>query len=313
MRSPHPCPWRSAASGSAHRPAGAVGIAALLRRIGRASLSLGRLFEGHVNGIRLVARYGTAAQMARLAEDVADGHLSAIWAADAPAAPVMLFLGRLAGGKAVASGVGVVTRPVVTARSGGEQLVLAHVERGEPGTADLHGVRSAATGPVSLDGVAVPPAQVVGVPGDYMRQPEISLGAWRALAVMLGGLDALTAALAADLRGKGRTGDPHQRARFGRVAMLNETAALWVERAAAVAEAEAPGEAAAAFVKLARIAVEDAATEAIRLAQRSVGIAGFVRPHPLERIARDLSTYLRQPAPDMVLDEAAAFHLGEVP
>ena len=43
----------------------------------------------------------------------------------------------------------------------------------------------------------------------------------------------------------------------------------------------------------------------LRLAQRSVGLQGFLREHPLERLSRDLATYLRQPAPDRALTTAA--------
>jgi len=60
-------------------------------------------------------------------------------------------------------------------------------------------------------------------------------------------------------------------------------------------------------VKLARIAVEQACLQVIEAAQRSVGIAAMVRPNPIERLCCDLTTYLRQPALDMVLDEAAAY------
>ncbi len=34
------------------------------------------------------------------------------------------------------------------------------------------------------------------------------------------------------------------------------------------------------------------------LAERSVGARGLMRPQPFERIHRDLTFYLRQPAPD---------------
>jgi hypothetical protein len=43
--------------------------------------------------------------------------------------------------------------------------------------------------------------------------------------------------------------------------------------------------------------------------QRSVGLAGFMRSHPIERLTRDLATYLRQPAPDQALTAAAAYAL----
>lgn len=60
-----------------------------------------------------------------------------------------------------------------------------------------------------------------------------------------------------------------------------------------------------------RIAVERAGLDMLELAQRSVGLAGFQRKHPLERIMRDLGTYLRQPAPDKALIDAAAHILAD--
>nr|MDZ8056683.1 acyl-CoA dehydrogenase [Nostoc sp. EkiNYC01] len=44
----------------------------------------------------------------------------------------------------------------------------------------------------------------------------------------------------------------------------------------------------------------------VQLAQRSVGLQGFLRGHPLERLSRDLATYLRQPGPDHALTGAAS-------
>jgi hypothetical protein len=48
----------------------------------------------------------------------------------------------------------------------------------------------------------------------------------------------------------------------------------------------------------------------MELVQRSVGLQSFMRPHPIERICRDLATYLRQPAPDRALASAANWMLG---
>ena len=59
-----------------------------------------------------------------------------------------------------------------------------------------------------------------------------------------------------------------------------------------------------AYVNLARIAVETACFELIRQAQRGLGLAALLQPNPVERLIRDLMTYLRQPAPDLVLTEA---------
>jgi alkylation response protein AidB-like acyl-CoA dehydrogenase len=114
------------------------------------------------------------------------------------------------------------------------------------------------------------------------------------------------------LRRTGRGGDPHQAARLSQAAIATETARLWVERAAAIAEV--PSETKSpdqivAYVNLARLAVERAGLDLMELIHRSVGLQGFMRPNPIERISRDLATYLRQPGPDRALTSAAAWML----
>jgi hypothetical protein len=66
-----------------------------------------------------------------------------------------------------------------------------------------------------------------------------------------------------------------------------------------------------AYVNLARLAVEAAALDLMQLAQRSIGLQAFMRPNPIERISRDLATYLRQPGPDRALTDAAAWVLAQ--
>ena len=289
-------------------------LMALLRLVGRGSLSVGRVFEGHVNALALVARYGTRAQQESAASDARVGHLFGVWNTQSRSDPLVLSDGKLTGGKILASAAGFATRPLVTADlpGGARQMLLLHLA---PGTrTDLsgwtpHGMRATATGRIALDGVAVTPETMIGGPDDYIRQPEFSAGAWRVLAVMLGGLDAIIDGLRAHLRQTGRDGDPHQLARAGRALILQETARLWVEAAAQRSGAAGGADAIVAYVDLARGAVEAACVEAIALVQRSVGLAAFMRPNPLERVARDLATYLRQPNPDGALVSGAAHFL----
>lgn len=65
-----------------------------------------------------------------------------------------------------------------------------------------------------------------------------------------------------------------------------------------------------ATVNLARIAVERAALELITLVQRSLGVSAFVKGKAVELVMRDLMTYLRQPAPDEALTEAAMWFVN---
>ena len=95
-------------------------------------------------------------------------------------------------------------------------------------------------------------------------------------------------------------------ARFGQLMQALETAKLWVTQAALRSCLEDQStEAVVAYVNLARLAVESACMDAIRLVQRGLGLSGFLMGRPVERICRDLATYLRQPAPDETLVRAA--------
>lgn len=289
-------------------------LARVLRLVGYGSLALGRIYEGHVNALQLVARYGTRAQQARLFADAGAGHLFGVWNTDAPGD--CLRLGedrRLRGVKTFASGAGFVTRALVTVKQepGGSPLML--VVPLEPGTrADLtgwraQGMRASATGTVDFGDLAVADDGILGTWNDYHHQPTFSGGAWRFAAVQLGGIEAVFDVWRGHLAATGRDGDPHQLARLGEGAIAVEGARGWVERAArVVAEDDLAPDRVVAFVNLARLAVERAGLHVLQLAQRSVGLQGFLRAHPLERLSRDLATYLRQPAPDRALTTAAA-------
>ncbi|TDH62807.1 acyl-CoA dehydrogenase [Dankookia rubra] len=302
---------------------GAAPLAQALRLVGRASLPLGRLYEGHVNALRLVQRHGSAAQVAAAARDAAAGLLFGVWNTDAPGEPPLAIRpdGRLAGRKVLCSGAGFAARALVTARpeatpEAPPQMLLVPLVPGE--RADIsgwtaQGMRASATGAVDFTGLALQDGMAIGSPGDYLRQPDFSAGAWRFAAVQCGGLEAVLGALREHLRRTNRGGDPHQAARLGQAALAAETARLWVHSAALRAEAEPAAAEAATYANLARTAVERAALDVLELAQRSVGLTAFLRPNPLERLCRDLATYLRQPAPDRALGVAAADILAAVP
>jgi alkylation response protein AidB-like acyl-CoA dehydrogenase len=292
-----------------------------LEKIGGADLSAGRIFEGHVNAIKLVFRYGTSRQQAALAADVRAGAVCGVWNAEAPPglrlepAPMPDRPGVLAGAKIFASGLGLVTRPLFTARTpDGEMLMLA--PRLSPGQGyDLsawrvRGMRATATGTIDFTGVEVSAEDVIGAPNDYYRSPTFKGGAWRFAAVQAGAASRLATLMREELRARRRTDDPHQKARVGTAALAAETARLWVARASLLAErADSDPAATDAYVNLARLAVERSALEVIALAERGLGLSAFTRPSPVERVVRDLSTYLRQPFPDGALEGAAAYLL----
>jgi alkylation response protein AidB-like acyl-CoA dehydrogenase len=160
--------------------------------------------------------------------------------------------------------------------------------------------------------MVVAPTAIIGAVDDYLREPVFSAAAWRNYAVILGGVRRLIATARDMLRSRGRTGNAFQRMRFGEAVIAWQTAHLWLREAATRAEsATAPGTDAIAYVNLARIAAETACLDAIRLVQRSLGVSAFIEGSAAERLARDLSVYLRQPGPDEALDRAAGFCLEQ--
>jgi alkylation response protein AidB-like acyl-CoA dehydrogenase len=297
-------------------------LSEILRTIGSGSLPLGRLFEGHVNALDLVRRYGNHQQAELVGDEARAGKLFGVWNTDDANGLRLLHRNGqtwLEGRKILASGAGHIERPLVTATddNGHRLMVLPNVD--DSGRADLsawraHGMRASGTGAVDFTNIEIEPTEIVGCDGDYERQPWFSAGAWRFAAVHLGGMERLFDLLRRHLRETNRGGDPHQAARLGEAAMAIETARLWVAQAASVSEAplgsRAP-EQLVAYVNLARLAVEAAALELMPLVQRSVGLQAFLRPNPIERISRDLATYLRQPGPDRALTDAAAWILWQ--
>lgn len=319
--------WRAfgtAGLGMAPFPAGYGGVGlcepsrhgelgTVLRLLGAADLSVARLFEGHVNAIALVCRYGTPAQIADLAESIAAGALSAVWGADdkhgltvADDASGM----RLTGRKILASGAGFVTRPLVTVSGpGGQMLCLLRLERGYG--ADLtawqaQGMRSTATGAVDFTGLRLTQNNFIGTAGDFMRQPDFSGGAWRFCAAHLGAMERLVDLFRAHLVARQRGDDPYQLQRLATSAAAVKTARYWIEDAARrLAAEDSDSGTVVAFANLTRMVTERSALDVMEMVQRGVGLASFVRPNPIERICRDLSTYLRQPVPDLAMSDGA--------
>ncbi len=287
-----------------------------LAQLGRGNLAVGRLVEAHINARHLIARFGTSSQRAQAISDAQAGALFALWVTDPPQGGLRLVRRGdrllLEGRKMFCSGAGFATRALLTAQdeAGNSLMLVATLNAGErvrPLEAPLQGMRGAVTGEVDFTGCTIAADSVLGAPGDYLREPDFSAGAWRGSAVASGGLRSLVELTADILRAQRRADNPHQQTRLGNAMIACESSRLWVQQAARVAEDPStdPAEA-VAYTGLARIAVETACLDAMRLAQRSLGLAAFRRGTPVERICRDLATYLRQPAPDEVLAEAAA-------
>ena len=119
------------------------------------------------------------------------------------------------------------------------------------------------------------------------------------------------------LNALGRTDDPHQRARLGEMAWQVESGRLWLDGAARHADVAMSSDGAAdaagavGYANLMRSAIESIALRVLALAERCVGARGLLRPEPFERLHRDLTHYLRQPAPDAALVDVGRHVLAD--
>jgi len=285
-------------------PEDAAALLALLRLLyetGRQDLPLGRLFEGHVDALQIVSRYGDNDQAVAATAAARAGAAFGVWNADLRNEPLTLDRYSLEGGKSFASGAGILSHALVSVDvAEGRQLILIDLARTPP-TIDRNfwlvvGMQRSETHVVRWNGDGINPADIVGAPGDYVREPWFSGGALRFAAVQAGGIAALVDRTRDHLLIAGRADDPHQMGRLAALFAAAETASGAVRAAAAAwfsnEEARLP------MVSAARAAVYEAGGRALTLAQEAVGVQSLFVDHPLAATITDLSMYLRQPGPD---------------
>ena len=314
-------PKRHGGCGLGTEPNGHMSLLRLLSMLGSADLALGRLFEGHVNALILIASYGSESQLASAAEDARKGFLFGVWNTGA-SEPVRIeatadgFIMR--GSKTFATGAAFVQRPVVTGElsTGGWQMTLPPMDSQEV-AAHLKidrsfwhplGMESSESYGIDFSGACLGQQDLIGLPGDFYRDPLFRGGAVRFAAVHAGAILRLHRLFAEWLQSKGRGNDPYQIARLGEIAMGAQEAILWVERAADVSETslslkadKLATERMVDCANITRTAIERIATRTIQLVAAGVGAHGLLQPYRFERIIRDLTMYLRQPAPDQTL------------
>ena len=302
-----------------NEPANTYELLSTLRHIGRGNLAVGRVYEGHTNALQLLSRFGQPAQVARWAAEARAGHLFGVWNTEAHDGvrlePLPDGRYRLHGSKTFGSGAGHLTRPLLTAAlpDGGWQMLIlpadTHVPKYDASFWRPLGMRASASFRVDLEGLEIGPEDLLGQPGDYYRQPWFSGGAIRFAAVQLGGAEAVFDETRRFLRELHRTDDPYQRQRLGQMSILVASGQHWLRAAADLAAHSPDADHLVAHANLVRSSIEDLCLRLLPLAERCVGARGLLRPEPFERLHRDLTHYLRQPAPDAALADAGRFAL----
>ncbi|WP_094075583.1 acyl-CoA/acyl-ACP dehydrogenase [Notoacmeibacter marinus] len=271
-----------------------------LFRAGRHDIALGRLFEGHVDALQILSRYGSEEDLQSLRAGENEHPVLGVWNAEGPDHRLTFDGDRITGGKSYASGAGILSHALVTTSAGtpAVQLHLVDLKGASPETDEswwnVSGMKQSATHRVSWQGAKARP---IGSPGDYEREPWFSGGALRFTAVQAGGIAGLTDAVRNHLVTLHRQDDPVQQRRLAELFGLASAATATVRQTGREI-VRGDDEEGGAKVANARNLIYRFGEEAIAIAQRACGTAAYFRDNPVCRFAQDLGMYIRQPGPD---------------
>lgn len=298
----------------------------ILKHLGRGNPVVGRVYEGHFNALLLIKLFGTDEQFEHFAEDAKRGKLFGVWNTQADDGVKISPIGndkfRLTGSKIFATGIGFVNRPLVTGalpKKKGWQMFVVPLDETDA-TIDASwwnplGMRATRSFKIDFSGVEIKQKNLIGKPENYYRQPWFSGGSIRFAAVQIGAAEAIFDETRKYLQMLKRTGDPYQKMRLGEMAILVESGNLWLKEAAEKLDeymkkpSKAKSENFLAYANMMRSAIEKICVQIMDLCKKSVGARGLNKPFHFERIIRDLTIYLCQPAPDAALADVGRYVL----
>ncbi len=302
----------------------------LLKLIGGADLSVGRIYEGHLNALYLIHLFADETQKETWYADVIQHKsLFGVWNTQASGGIRIHATEngkyRLEGSKTFCSGAGNIGRPLITgelmgASSGGWQMCIVPVEKVQPVKQDPSfwkplGMRSSVSYRMDFTGIEIEEKDLLGKPDQYYSQPVFSGGAIRFAAVQLGGAEAIFNAARQYLQSLGRTDDIFQRSRMAEMACLIASGDNWLQAAGNKTDEwlkdVSQTDRIITYANMTRTAIEEICLRTMQLAERCVGARGLMKPNVLERIHRDLTFYLRQPAPDASLTAIGEYILSK--
>lgn len=297
----------------------------ILKHFGRGNLVVGRVYEGHFNALLLIKLFGSDEQIERFSADARNGKMFGVWNTEAGDGVKIFPLEngkfRLEGAKTFATGVDFVMRPFVNAAfpDGGWQMCVVPMDEVKTNVDaswwNPMGMRATRSFKVDFSRVEIEAGNLIGVPGNYYEQPWFSGGSIRFAAVQFGAAEAIFDETRKYLQMLKRIDDPFQKMRLGEMAILIETGNLWLASAAQKLDEfmrEPSGERSKnflAYANMMRTEIEKICVEMMNLCQKCVGARGLNKPFHFERIIRDLTIYLRQPAPDAALADAGRYVL----
>ena len=303
------------------------GLLTLLKAIGKANLSVGRIYEGHINTLYLIHLYADEEQRENWYDGVLkQDHLFGVWNTQAQNG-IQFAVGSngfiIEGSKTFCSGAGLVDRALITgnidsgARKGWQMTIVDMSkianERIDKESWKPLGMKASASYTVDFSGYVSTEADFISTPGIYLTQPFFSGGAIRFAAVQLGGAETIAEHTIDYLKALRRTEDPIQRLRISTMMTQLVSGRIWLAEAAKNydrwSDTEGFEDDLIAFANMTRTMIEDICLRIMDESNKCVGARGLLPPYELERIFRDLTFYLRQPAPDATRLNVADFFI----
>jgi alkylation response protein AidB-like acyl-CoA dehydrogenase len=318
----------------------ALGLWMLTRELAKVDLSLARCWESHVNALVMLDGMADARQKARWFEGVVRrGDLWAVWGGEpqSRAPSESTHFGTVVtraedgyavdGTKVFCTGAGAMQWALLmvsTAGPGGvrhttgppeTQLVLACDLSNPSVVIDLSwwdpiGMRSTCSHLVRFNRTRIPDAQVIGYPGQFLKEAWQTRLIPQYAATFLGAAEGVYEFAREYVRTQGKEGDPFVQQHVGQMAVNVATAELWIRHVAGLWDAGRDEEARSAGLR-ARHAVEHLAEETFRRAMRACGARCMIRPSALERAYRDFCFYVRHDNDDHLLATIGRAALGE--
>ncbi|WP_142527980.1 acyl-CoA dehydrogenase family protein [Pedobacter westerhofensis] len=301
-------------------------LLSLLKDVGRSNGAVGRIYEGHINTLFLIHLYATDQQRDWWYNQSGQHQkLFGVWNTDG-ATGISFAVDHstvsINGSKGFCSGSSLVDYALIGGKTDQPlaasdwQMVVVPMDQVEEYRIDRNswkpmGMKASVSHTIDFSGIILDGDAVLGAPGDYLRAPFFLSGAIRFAAVQLGMAEAVYNKTMSFLRSLNRLDDPFQKMRIGKMAMAIHTGQLWIQNAGhefdRLKGMDEQHERLIAYAHLSRLTVESTCLEVLELSARCVGAKGLMAPGDLERWHRDLSYYLRQPAPDATLQNAAGY------
>jgi len=291
----------------AQRPPAAAELG-LVRSVARADGSIGRILDGHLNGVERLAVQAPVALRDRELAEVRAGRLRVgVWGGDphpdeGTPATVMAAPGSgsgevLTGVKIFCSGAGGLDRALILARDPDAPAPAAvWVDLTDAATVAIDdrwfqgaGMRASVSHRVIFDGAPV--LARFGGPGALAQQPWFGRDALRTAASWAGMADCAVDGALEAIAARPQCG-PLEELAIGQMLTARETITAWLERAARAMDAAADDLSDIALHAL--VAIAQASRTILAEAERACGSHPFATGGRLDRARRDLELFLLQ-------------------